>query len=232
MPVIRVRLASSTGAFVALCIAALTITACSSGGAARKRDEDGRVVPTLAEQDPSGTLYAKSVENAAKGECDERTLDVLTCFAYRGHGYEGAQTALGQCQIASGNAAEGVDWVRRAADAGWPDAQKLMADLLLKGESVGQDTVQAAKWGKLYSRNPALLSLGVVPDRSIALGFEGRIEPEQLELAEQLAQAWRPTYWTPSSAIDRRIKQSCDVEGRRPASRREDIPLVTQPDVY
>lgn len=229
MPVARVRLTSPAGVIVALCFAALAVTACSGGGGApRKRDADGNVMPTLAEQDPSSTLYAQSISNAARGECDEHTLDVLTCFAYRGHGYEGAQTALGQCLIATGSKSEGIEWVRRAADTGWPDAQKLMAMLLLEGDTVDQDVVQAAKWGKLYSRNPSLLSLGVTPDRSVAEALEGRVGPEQMALANQQALNWRPSYWTPDSAIDQRIKQSCQVEGRRPI-RRPDIPIMTAP---
>lgn len=80
MSVIRVRPSASTIAIVALCLVAFAITACSGGGASRKRDADGRVLPTLAEQDPVGTLYAKSISDAARGECGEQTLDVLTCF--------------------------------------------------------------------------------------------------------------------------------------------------------
>lgn len=216
---------------VAMCIAALFITSCKGGGAARKRDDSGRIVPTLAEQDPAGTLYAASVGKAARGACDEETLDVLTCFAYRGHGYEGAQTALGQCTIATGQKGEGVEWVRRAADSGWPDAQKLLARLYLDGEAVGQDTVEAAKWAKLYSRNPSLLSLGVQPDRALAEDFRGRVSSEQNAIADQRVAAWVPKYWTPSTSRDRNVKQSCDVEGRRPPQRRE-VPLESMPNPY
>ena len=62
-----------------VCVAALALTACSGGGAARKRDADGRVLPTLAEQDPSGTLYAKSVSMAANGECDDEKIGRASC---------------------------------------------------------------------------------------------------------------------------------------------------------
>ncbi|WP_041535917.1 sel1 repeat family protein [Parvibaculum lavamentivorans] len=229
MPVNRVRLTSPAGAIIMLCFAAFAISACGGGGASRKRDADGNIVPTLAEQDPTGTLYAGSIGKAARGECDERTLDVLTCFAYRGHGYEGAQTALGQCLIATGDRAEGLEWVRRAANTGWPDAQKLMAMLLIDDAAPEQDVVQAAKWAKLYGRNPSLLSLGVVPDRSVAEAMAGKISPEQMALADGQVQAWRPVYWTPNTAIDESIKKSCQVEGRRPAPRRQDIPIMTAP---
>lgn len=214
------------------CIAALALTACSGGGAARKRDADGRVLPTLAEQDPSGTLYAKSVSMASKGECGEETLNVLTCFAYRGHGYEGAQTGLGQCELALGNSAEGVEWIKRAADSGWPEAQRLLAQLYIRGEAVEQDPVEGAKWAKLYSRNPSLLSLGVQPDMSVVAEFRGILTSEQNVLADQRAQSWVPAYWTPTTEIDRNVKRSCEVEGRRPPPSRQDVPLVTMPNPY
>ena len=86
------------GLLVIFCAVAVGITACS-GGATRKRDSEGRIIPTLAEQDPSGTLYARAISNAVSGDCNDDTMNVLTCFAYRGHGYEGAQTALGQCLL-------------------------------------------------------------------------------------------------------------------------------------
>lgn len=232
MSVTRVRPTAPAMAIVALCLMAFAIAACSGGGAARKRDSEGRVLPTLAEQDPTGTLYAKSVSDAARGECDERTLDVLTCFSYRGHGYEGAQTALGQCLIATGDNTEGLDWIHRAADAGWPDAQKLLAQILLAGDVATRDGVEAAKWAKLYSRNPSLLSLGVQPDRDLALAFQGEITSEQNTEADRRVAAWVPRYWAPTSQVDQRVQRSCEVEGRRPPPTRQDVPLITVPEVY
>ena len=226
----RIQLTSKAGAVIALSVLALALAACSGGGAARKRGADGRIIPTLAEQDPAGTLYAKSVSQAARGECDEETFNVLTCFAYRGHGYEGAQMALGQCLISTGKETEGAEWVQRAANSGWPDAQKLMASLYLKGQGVPQDTVEGAKWAKLYSRNPSLLSLGVQPDVSIAQEFRGSLTSEQAAVADQRAANWMPTYWAPSTAIDRDVKRSCAVEGKRPAPTSADV--ITVPDTY
>ena len=229
MPANRIQIASKAGAVIALSIIGLVLAACSGGGAARKRDADGRVIPTLAEQDPSSTLYAKSVGQAARGECDEETFDVLTCFAYRGHGYEGAQMALGQCHIAKGQEAEGAEWVKRAADGGWPDAQKLMANLYLKGQGVGQDAIEGAKWAKLYTRNPSLLSLGVQPDVSIVEEFRGSLTTEQVAVADQRASSWVPSYWTPTSVIDRDVRRTCAVEGRRPAPTMSDIQSTPNP---
>ncbi|MDX5367146.1 MAG: hypothetical protein LPK88_11935 [Alphaproteobacteria bacterium] len=226
----NIQFGSRAGLLVVLCAAAIAITACSGGGAARKRDAEGRVIPTLAEQDPSSTLYARAVSRAAAGDCDDDTMNVLTCFAYRGHGYEGAQTALGQCNIASGNSAEGAEWMLRAANAGWAEAQKQMALLYLRGEGVSPNAVEGAKWARLYSRNARLLALGVQPDLSIAEEFRGALTSEDNARSEQLASDWVPSYWSPTTALDQSVLRSCAVEGRRPPPQRPDI--VTAPDPY
>lgn len=224
------HIGSRTGLIILLGAMAIALTACSGGGAARKRDADGRVIPTLAEQDPASTLYARAVNQAAQGgECEEETLDVLTCFAYRGHGYEGAQTALGQCYLASGDKTEGAVWASRAANAGWADAQKLMARLYLRGEGVARDETEGAKWAKLYSRNPSLLSLGVQPDIAIAEEFRGVLTSEENALADARAVSWTPSYWTPDTVLSQEVRRICAVEGRRP---RQEIQIPTMPNVY
>lgn len=225
-----IQIGSRTGLLVVLCAAALAITACSGGGAARKRGADGRIIPTLAEQDPSGTLYARAISRAAAGDCNDDTMNVLTCFAYRGHGYEGAQTALGQCHLASGNAAEGAEWMRRASNAGWADAQRQMALLYLRGEGVSQNAVEGAKWARLYSRNARLLALGVQPDLSVAEEFRGVLTSEENARSEQLAMSWVPSYWSATSEIDQNVLRSCAVEGRRPPAQRPEV--VTSPDPF
>jgi len=230
MSVAGIRVGSRAGLLVVLCAAAIAITACSGGGAARKRGADGRIIPTLAEQDPSGTLYARAVSRAAAGDCNDDTMNVLTCFAYRGHGYEGAQTALGQCYLASGNSAEGAEWIRRAADAGWADAQRQLALLYLRGEGVSQNAVEGAKWARLYSRNARLLSLGVQPDLTVAAEFSGVLSSEENARSEQLAASWMPRYWTATTELDQSVVRSCAVEGRRPPAERPGI--VTTPNPY
>lgn len=227
----NIQIGSRAGLLMVLCAAAIAITACSGGGAARKRDADGRVIPTLAEQDPSGTLYARAISRAATGECNDDTMNVLTCFAYRGHGYEGAQTALGQCYLASGSSAEGAEWIRRAANAGWADAQRQMALLYLRGEGVGQSAVEGAKWARLYSRNARLLALGVQPDLSVAEEFRGALSSEESARSEQLAMSWVPSYWTAMTELDQNVLRSCAVEGRRPPAQQRPT-IVTAPDPY
>ena len=217
------------GLLVIFCAVAVGITACS-GGATRKRDSEGRIIPTLAEQDPSGTLYARAISNAVSGDCNDDTMNVLTCFAYRGHGYEGAQTALGQCLLSSGNTAEGAEWIRRAANAGWADAQKQLALLYRHGEGVGQDAVEGAKWARLYGRNARLLALGIQPDRSVVEEFRGILTAEENARSEQLAMNWVPSYWEAATELDQSVQRSCVVEGYRPSAQRPEI--LTAPNPY
>ncbi len=93
MSVIRVRPSASTIAIVALCLMAFAITACSGGGASASAMPMGAYCPPWRSRTRWGRS-TQSISDAARGECGEQTLDVLTCFSYRGHGYEGAQTAL------------------------------------------------------------------------------------------------------------------------------------------
>lgn len=229
MSVCNIQLGSRAGLLVILCAAAFTLTACGGSGSARKRDSDGRIVPTLAEQDPSGTLYASAISRATSGDCDDNTMNVLTCFAYRGHGYEGAQTALGQCHIAAGDAAEGAEWIRRAAESGWADAQKVMALLYVRGEGVEQNPVEGAKWARLYTRNARLLALGVQPDPAVREAFNNTLTREESARSEQLASSWVPSYWSATSEPDQDVLRSCVVEGRRPTPTRRDIPTAPTP---
>ncbi len=208
---------------------AIALSACGGGeGGPRKRDADGRVLPTPAEMDPTSTLYAQAVNRAAQGACDEETFNVLTCFAYRGHGYEGAQTALGQCHLAAGDKVEGATWVGRAANAGWADAQKLLARLYLRGDGLTENPVEGAKWAKLYSRNPSLLSLGVQPDPSVAEDFKSVLTREDNATADARALRWTPSYWEPDTQLDQDIRRSCVREARRPLQEHK-IPSMPNP---
>lgn len=200
---------------IVLVAAALGITACSDSSSSMRRNKEGKLVPTLAGQDPLGTLYAGSIQKAERGDCGQETMDVLTCFAYRGHGYEGAQTALGQCLIQKGDEASGIQWIERAANAGWADAQK---DLALHYATDGADApsamVKGAFWARLYRRNASLLSLGVTPDPDVAEKFRGKLTTEQAKTVMARLNAWYPEYWTATSLPDQRIRTSCQVESR------------------
>ncbi|MGB5950458.1 MAG: hypothetical protein WBG82_14155 [Parvibaculum sp.] len=201
-------------ALVSACLAMLVLGACG-GGEARKRDANGNLVPTARELDPAGTLYAETVAQAESGNCEADTINVLTCFSYRGHGYEGAQTALGQCLLRTGRTQDGLTWLRRAAEAGGADAQKRLAQVYANGKLVAQDNVEAATWNKLYLRNPALLSLGVQPDRSVAETLSGRLTAQENAAADHRANAFTPKYWQPTDALNAETAATCRVRVKR-----------------
>ncbi|MBI1261646.1 MAG: hypothetical protein GC184_07960 [Rhizobiales bacterium] len=210
---------------------ALALSACGQVGA-RARDADGHVMPTLAELDPSSSLYASAINKAGKGECSNEVLDVITCFAYRGHGYEGAQTVLGQCDLRNGKNEEGVEWLKRAANAGWADAQLSLSRVYFEGTHVPKDISQAARWDLLYQRNPALISLGATPDRSVNQMISREISASEFEAANASLVNWRPSYWTPSGKLDARVEETCKVSNRSQVYRPVDIDKYTTPDPY
>jgi TPR repeat protein len=210
--------------------AAIFLAACAAGGGHR-RDADGNLVPTAREIDPASTFYSDTVEAAEKGDC-AGNIQPLTCFAYRGHGYEGAQTTLGQCLMRGGQAEAGIVWLKRAAEGGWPDAQKALAKLYLKGTGVPQSNVEAGLWTDLYSKNPSLLSLGVVPDMTLAEEVRAVLSADERTEARRRADNWLPSYWTPSDRLDARTAATCRVKARRapPKSLDQLIPSPGDPN--
>lgn len=207
----KIEQIARTTTLIALCLGFVALSACGEMGEARRRDANGNLVPTARELDPAGTLYAETVANAEGGNCAAETVNVLTCFAYRGHGYEGAQTALGQCLLRSGKTEDGLTWLKRAANAGGADAQRRLAQAYASGKLVTQNYVEAAAWNKLYLRNPSLLSLGVAPDRSVDDQLQGKLSASEDAAAQRIANAWTPTYWQPRDALNADTAATCRV---------------------
>jgi len=210
------RTPARSGFFVLLAATSLLLTGCgSSGGESRHRTDDGTAIPTARELDPASTRYSDTMDAANAGNCDPEVMATLTCYAYRGHGYEGAQTALGQCLVKNKKPSEGLQWLTRAADAGWPDAQKALATIYLDGSAGTTDPVQAGKWANLYRKNPSLLSLGVQPDKAIGEKIQTTLSQAQSLEARALADNWVPQYWTPQTALDAKTTAACYTAPRR-----------------
>jgi len=202
-------------ALAAVCLGALGLAACGGGGEVRQRDANGKLIPTASDLDPAGTLYAQTISRADGGDCSADNISVLTCFSYRGHGYEGAQTSLGQCLLRGGKTAEGLTWLKRAADAGWPDAQKLLARIYFEGKIARQDNVEAATWNSLYMRNPSLLSLGVRPESDIGDKLRTTLTASERSAADQRISAWAPSYWEPKDALASETASTCRVRTKQ-----------------
>ena len=164
--------------------------------------------------DPQGNLYASSIAKAKKGECDQDTLDVLTCFAARGQGFEGAQMALGKCLISTGsNKEDGLSWIRLAAEANSADAQHELAALYYDGTVVPRDLTLAAKWNYLYLRNPKLLSLGAIPRDDLTDQIRSNISYEDALAADNMVTHWSPTYTDPQISMSDVNEQACRTKG-------------------
>ena len=202
--------------FAALAVATgLALSACGMGGEAHRRDADGNVQPTARELDPASTRYSDTMDAAKQGDCSEQVMTRLTCYAYRGHGYEGAQTALGQCFIKRKDEAKGITWLTRAADSGWPGAQMRLANLYLDDESGTNDPAEGGKWAMLYRKNPSLLSLGVQPDKSVTEKMNASLDPTAMADAQTRANKWIAKFWQPDAALDNQTAAACYVAPRR-----------------
>ena len=195
----------------ALSVLALTLSACGGGGP--KQDRDGKMIPQIGDIDPSSSLYADVIRKAADGTCSDNDVKVLTCFSYRGRGYEGAQSALGSCLLTR-NPASGVEWLRRSADAGFADAQKRLAQAYANGTGVPQDKVTAAKWNYLYTRNAALLSLGVQPEMTLSNKLKSELSADQLALGRRQAEDWTANFWEPTEELTKEQTQACKIRPR------------------
>jgi hypothetical protein len=190
----------------------LSLAACGGGGSG-STEKNGKMIPQIGDIDPSSSLYANVIKQANEGKCTDYVMNVLTCFSYRGRGYEGAQAALGNCLLKS-DPANGVEWLRRASEAGWADAQKNLARAYADGIGVSPDKVTAAKWNYLYTRNASLLSLGVQPDMALSTRLKSELSPEQLAVARRQAEDWTPTYWQPGTELSKEQTQACRVRPR------------------
>ena len=85
------------------------------------------------------------------------------------------------------NEAEAARWYRKAAEAGDRGAQNNLGILLAKGQGVPQDYVQVHMWLSLAAARG---------DANVAKNPEAvaaKMTPAQIEQAEALAAAWKPT---------------------------------------
>lgn len=213
--IIKTRLtAYRAGILVLLTATSLFLAGCG-GDDGHRLSDSGKIIPTARELDPASTHYSDTMDAANAGNCSPEILSTLTCYSYRGHGYEGAQTALGQCLLKNKKAPEGIEWLTRAADAGWPDAQKSLATTYLDGSGGAIDLVQAGKWADLYRKNPSLLSLGVQPDQKISEKIQQSLNQTERLQASQLAANWVPQYWEPKTTLDPQTAAACYTIRRR-----------------
>ena len=152
----------------------------------------------------ANALYSQGMDLKAKGDCKGASIK-LRPPANLGPGYENAQTALGECllQVAgngdlSSDYLEGLAWLRRAADGGWPEAQLDLAQTYLMGPATFRNTAEAAYWLALYDANGGKSRIGFVAfDPSELAALRTKIPAADKALAEKRAAQWQRKVWLP-----------------------------------
>lgn len=185
-----------SGFLVCVCIAA-ALSGCG-GGRGRDRDEgmivqeraDGTRVAVRPGRDPNAA-YIQATELKAKGDCATAVM-LLRPVAMLGPGYENAQTALGECLLAqAADREDGVTWLTRAADAGWPEAQAALAIHHGTGE-------EAAYWLALYDANPNKARIGFrAPDAKVLATVRSSLSGADKTAGMRRAATWKQKLWLP-----------------------------------
>ena len=192
---------------------ALLLAACGGGGHGDQPDN-----PAMVERGFTGRnrviragldanrAYTEAVDMKARGDC-KGAVQKLRPVANLGPGYENAQTALGQCLLElAGNSElssdylEGMTWLSRAADAGWPEAQIALAQTHALGPAVIRTGEEAAYWLALYEDNPEKSRVGFVPtDPSAIDAIKARLSATDLAAGKSRAGQWKRKVWMPAT---------------------------------
>ena len=201
---------SRTSLFACLALACV-LASCGGGGrrGGMERDEslvvaqraDGSGVAVRPGRDPNGA-YIQATEFKAKGDC-ATAVKLLRPVAKLGPGYENAQTALGECLLASADQKEeGLTWLTRAADAGWPEAQAALA-LHFGAESPSHQGEEAAYWLALYDANPNKARVGFqTPDPRPLSALRITLSEAEKSAGAKRASAWQQKLWIPPAAAE------------------------------
>jgi TPR repeat protein len=188
------RLRTLTG----LCIAVAVLSSC--GGGAREAGliggrADDRQAAIRPGRDPNAA-YIKATELKAAGDCTAAAA-LLTPVAALGPGYENAQQLLGECLIDLGRHEEGLTWLTRAADAGWPEAQASLV-IHLGGGTPARNREEAAYWLALFDVNPGKARIGFrAPDMKALGAVRESLSPAEWAAGQRRAAAWQRKLWLP-----------------------------------
>jgi hypothetical protein len=181
-------------------VVSIAVTGCSSKPQRSPLPKDRNAVDRISD------AYVRAVELQNQGDCAKASR-LLYRVAMQGVGYEDAQRRLGECTIATANGEQtrymdGIVWLRRAAEAGWPEAQGSLAYEYATGLMI--DPVEAARWLTLYENNPRIKRLGFTPLPPDKLArIRARITPEQLAKGQANAATFVPVTWAPPAAAKR-----------------------------
>lgn len=170
---------------------------------------DGTRIGVRSGRDPN-RAYIEATEFKAKGDCAS-VVKLVRPVANLGPGYENAQTLLGECLLGQADGRdEGMMWLTRAADAGWPEAQALLASTY-GAEAPARDALEAAYWLALYDSNPSKARVGFrAPDPRGLDALRASLSDADKAAGARRAATWQSKLWLPPA----------DAEG--PGLRRED----------
>jgi hypothetical protein len=191
-------------------ILAVLLAACG-GPSRRDRDAsiqiqgvDGRVMTIRPGQDPNA-IYLEGLDLKNRGDCPAAVVK-LRLVANMGPGYETAQTALGSCLLdiggkdkdPSSDYLDGLTWLQRAGDAGWPEAQGALALAHTFGPSTVRNSEDAAYWLALYEDNTGQQRIGFTPLPTADItAVQKSLTPAQKEAGERRAAQWQRRVWLP-----------------------------------
>ncbi len=193
-------------------IALLGLASCGGGdretrgrdmGGVYEPGVDGRGMMIRAGTDPN-KVFSDAMDLKSKGDCVRAAVQFRRVVSM-GPGYENAQTALGECltqttdgQEASSDYLEGVVWLRRAADAGWPEAQGRLAQTYALGPTSVRNTAEAAYWLALYDVNPGKSRIGFVAlDATAIAAVRKSLSATELDSGVSRAAQWQRKVWMP-----------------------------------
>ena len=219
--------------FVFAAIALVGLAACGGGGDRDDRESRNREVGGIYEPGVGGRgliirpgadpnkIFTEAMDMKAKGDCAKAAVG-LRRVVVMGPGYENAQTALGECLTQADTSAEstsdyleGIVWLRRAADAGWPEAQGRLAQIYAFGPANVRNGGEAAYWFALYDTNPSKSRIGFVPlDTTAVAAIKKALSANELEDGVRRAALWQRKVWLPPAPPN-----AMDGEGPGPQAR-------------
>ncbi len=199
-------------------VALVGLTACG-GGDRQDRGDGGRDVGGIYEPGVGGRglivrpgadpnkIFTEAMDLKTKGDCAKAAIQ-LRRVVMMGPGYENAQTALGECLTqtdagaeASSDYLEGTVWLRRAADAGWPEAQGRLAQIYSFGPASVRNGTEAAYWLALYNANPSKSRIGFVALDTTALdAVRKTLSTAEVEDGTRRAALWQRHVWLPTQS--------------------------------
>jgi hypothetical protein len=224
-------------------VALLALAGCGSDPLSRDRDDrrgiaiadiEGRVSIIRPGPD-ANAAYSEGLDLKAKGDC-AGAIAKLRPIANIGPGYENAQTALGVCLLQSAakngdlssDYLEGLTWLRRAGDAGWPEAQGALALAHGFGPTGIRNGEEAAYWLTLYDTNPSKSRIGFVPVAPADIAAVGKsLSAKDRSAGETRARAWVRKVWLPPTPAPG--QPGVDTE-RRSRARRSHPSEATSPE--